>query len=120
MAIKWVEQLPLQGKKVFCRVDFNVPLDDRQQVSDDTRIQAALPTLKYILEAGGKLICASHLGRPKGEPVDAFRMEPVGARLAELLPGFQAIVEPSLAVNRAVGGAILVISRLLPQVYRWS
>jgi len=92
MAIKWVEQLPLQGKKVFCRVDFNVPLDDRQQVSDDTRIQAALPTLKYILEAGGKLICASHLGRPKGEPVDAFRMEPVGARLAELLPGHQVLV----------------------------
>ena len=85
MTITWVDALPLEGKRVFCRVDFNVPLDAQQNVTDDTRISAALPTLQHILERGGKLICASHLGRPKGQVVEKLRMEPVGARLAELL-----------------------------------
>lgn len=87
MAIKWVDELDLAGKRVFCRVDFNVPLDDKQQVTDDTRIRAALPTIQHILKVGGKLICGSHLGRPKGKVVPELRMEPVGARLAELLGG---------------------------------
>lgn len=85
MAVKRVDQLELEGKRVFVRVDFNVPQDDSGGVTDDTRIRAALPTLKYILAAGGKLICGSHLGRPKGKVVEKLRMEPVGARLAELL-----------------------------------
>ena len=85
MAITWVDELPLEGKRVFCRVDFNVPLDGQQRVTDDTRIRAAIPTLKHILQRGGKLICASHLGRPKGKVVEELRMEPVGACLAELL-----------------------------------
>ena len=87
MAIKWVDELPIEGKRVFCRVDFNVPLDDQQRVTDDTRIRAALPTLQHILDRGAKLICASHLGRPKGKVVERLRMEPVGVRLAELLNG---------------------------------
>lgn len=87
MTIKRIDQLPLAGKRVFCRVDFNVPLNDRGEVADDTRIRAALPTLRQVLEAGGHLICASHLGRPKGKVVAGLRMEPVGARLAELLGG---------------------------------
>jgi phosphoglycerate kinase len=87
MAIKWVDQLALGGKRVLCRVDFNVPLDDNQNVTDDTRIRAALPTLRHILESGGKLICCSHLGRPKGKVVPGLRMEPVGAKFAELLGG---------------------------------
>ncbi|MFH1130792.1 MAG: phosphoglycerate kinase [Pseudomonadota bacterium] len=85
MTIIQFDKLPLAGKKIFCRVDFNVPLDDRQRVGDDTRIQAALPTIKHILNAGGFLICASHLGRPKGKPTPELKMEPVGVRLAELL-----------------------------------
>ncbi len=93
MAITWVDELPLEGKRVFCRVDFNVPLDSEQRVTDDTRIRAAIPTLKHILERGGKLICASHLGRPKGKVVEKLRMEPVGACLAELLgPDYQVLV----------------------------
>jgi phosphoglycerate kinase len=85
MSIRWVDELPLAGKTVFCRVDFNVPLDEQQRVTDDTRIRAAMPTLRHILEAGARLVCASHLGRPKGQVVESLRMEPVGARLAELL-----------------------------------
>jgi phosphoglycerate kinase len=85
MSITWVDKLPLGGKKVFCRVDFNVPLDDQLRVTDDTRIRESLPTIRHILKAGGKPVCASHLGRPKGKPNPKLRMEPVGAKLAELL-----------------------------------
>ncbi len=87
MAIKRVDQLDLANKKVFCRVDFNVPLDDQQRITDDTRIRKALPTIEHILGTGARLICASHLGRPKGKVVPELRMEPVGARLVELLGG---------------------------------
>ncbi|PIE65885.1 MAG: phosphoglycerate kinase [Deltaproteobacteria bacterium] len=83
--VKRVDQLDLKGKRVFVRVDFNVPLDDEGRVTDDTRIRAALPTIKHVLEKGGKLICGSHLGRPKGQVVEKLRMVSVGARLAELL-----------------------------------
>jgi phosphoglycerate kinase len=92
MPITWVDQLPLAGKRVFCRVDFNVPLDDQLRVTDDTRIRASLPTIQYILKAGGKLILASHLGRPKGKPNPKMRMEPVGARLRELLGGSWEVI----------------------------
>ncbi len=87
MAITWVDKLPVAGKRVFCRVDFNVPLDDQLRVTDDTRIRASLPTIEHLLKAGAKLILASHLGRPKGKPNPKMRMEPVGARLRELLGG---------------------------------
>jgi len=72
------------GKKVLCRVDFNVPLDGTT-ITDDTRIRAALPTIRQIVEQGGKLILASHLGRPKGEPNPAYSLAPVAPYLAELL-----------------------------------
>jgi len=100
--IKWVDQLDLAGKRVFCRVDFNVPLDGDRNVADDTRIRKALPTLKHILAAGGKLICASHLGRPRGQVREELRMEPVGARLAELLGGDYQVVAPDDCVGDAV------------------
>jgi len=85
--IKSVKDLPLSGKRVFVRVDFNVPLTPARGVADDTRIREALPTLKHVLAQGGKLILCSHLGRPKGKPEDKqkYSLEPVGARLAELL-----------------------------------
>lgn len=85
MGIKQIDEVDLAGKRVFCRVDFNVPLSKDGQVTDNTRIQAALPTIRHILERGGKPILASHLGRPDGKVVDKYRMEPVGAELARLL-----------------------------------
>ena len=83
MAIKWVDELPLSGKRVFVRVDFNVPLKDGT-ITDDTRIQAALPTIKYILEQGASLILMSHLGRPKGKTPE-LTLKPVAEHLAKLL-----------------------------------
>jgi phosphoglycerate kinase len=89
MAIKSIKELPLHGKRVFIRVDFNVPLTPAKGVADDTRIRESLPTIKYALEQGARLVLGSHLGRPKGKPEDKekYSLEPVGARLAELLGG---------------------------------
>src|ERR1700758_1352231 len=77
----------LRGKRVLVRVDFNVPLDAAGNITNDRRIRAALPTIQYILDAGGSAIVMSHLGRPKGDPKkDApFRMNHVAERLSQLL-----------------------------------
>ena len=84
--IRSIDQLDLAGKRVFIRVDFNVPLDKKTgAVKDDARIRAALPTIQYALQKRAKLILASHLGRPDGKVVAAMSLEPVGARLSELL-----------------------------------
>ncbi|WP_077214729.1 phosphoglycerate kinase [Bacillus dakarensis] len=79
-----VKDVDLKGKRVFCRVDFNVPMKDGQ-VTDETRIRAALPTIKYLMEQGAKVLLASHLGRPKGQVVEEMRLTPVAKRLSELL-----------------------------------
>nr|WP_199296630.1 phosphoglycerate kinase [Leptolyngbya sp. FACHB-711] len=75
----------LSGKRVFVRVDFNVPLDEQGKITDDTRIRAALPTIQYLTSNGAKVILASHFGRPKGKVVDSMRLTPVATRLSELL-----------------------------------
>lgn len=76
--------MELKGKRVFCRVDFNVPMEGGK-VTDETRIRAALPTIKYLMDQGAKVILASHLGRPKGQVVEELRLTPVAGRLSELL-----------------------------------
>lgn len=81
---KSVKDIELKGKTVFCRVDFNVPMKDGQ-VTDDTRIRAALPTIQYLMDQGAKVLLASHLGRPKGQVVEEMRLTPVAKRLSELL-----------------------------------
>ncbi|MFS0766414.1 MULTISPECIES: phosphoglycerate kinase [Peribacillus] len=80
---KSIRDIELKGKRVFCRVDFNVPMQDGK-ISDDTRIKAALPTISYLTEQGAKVILASHLGRPKGQVVEELRLAPVAERLSEL------------------------------------
>ena len=84
MAIRFIEDLPIEGKRVFIRVDFNVPLSNGA-ITDDTRVREALPTVRHAVARGAKVILASHLGRPKGVPNPEFKLEPVGALLAELL-----------------------------------
>ena len=82
---KTVKDLDVQGKKVLVRVDFNVPLDDQQNITDDRRIVSALPTIRYLLDHGAAVILMSHLGRPKGQVQPEYSLGPVATRLSELL-----------------------------------
>ena len=84
----------VRGKKVLVRTDFNVPLsgpDDAREITDDFRIRAALPTIEWLRERGANVVCASHLGRPKGAPSKKYSMAPVRARLAVLAPGVELL-----------------------------
>lgn len=82
---KTVKDIALQGKKVLMRADFNVPINDALEITDDTRIQATLPTIQYILDQGAALILMSHLGRPKNEPDPKYSLAPVAKALAKVL-----------------------------------
>ncbi len=82
---KNIGDIDLQGKKVIMRVDFNVPIDNEGRITDDTRINAALPSIRYVLERNTKLILMSHMGRPKGQVEEGLRLAPVGKRLSGLL-----------------------------------
>jgi phosphoglycerate kinase len=88
-----IADVPLQGKRVFIRVDFNVPLDRQGRVGDDTRIRASLPTIHHAKAAGAKVVLASHLGRPNGKVDPRYSLKPVAARLSELLGQAVALAE---------------------------
>lgn len=83
--MRFITDLDVKGKTVFLREDFNVPLDDNGEIRDDTRIHAALPTIRYLLDKGARLLLSSHLGRPKGQVVPKMSLTPVAKRLGELL-----------------------------------
>jgi phosphoglycerate kinase len=91
VSILSVDELEVAGRRVFVRVDFNVPLEG-STVTDDTRIRAALPTIESLLARGARLVLASHLGRPKGAPNPAYSLEPVATRLAELVSSAEVVL----------------------------
>jgi len=119
MAKQTVEDIKdLLGKKVLVRVDFNVPLDDKQNITDDTRISAAVPTIKYLSDKGAKVILVSHLGRPKSGPDDKLRLAPCAKRLSELLGKQVAMAkdcigpEVAKAVSALKDGEIILLENV--------
>ena len=112
-----IKDLDLKGKRVFIRVDFNVPIKDGK-VEDDTRIRASLPTIQYAIDKSGRVILASHLGRPKGERVDKYSLKPVAEHLAKLLKKPVAFAndcigpEADAAVEKLGDGHVLVLENL--------
>ena len=109
MTMKSIEEVELESKRVFLRADLNVPLNPNREVADDTRIVSVLPTIKYILRKGGRLILASHLGRPKGEKDDRFSLLPVAEKLQDLLDR-DVIMAPD-----CVGDGVRVVSNQLKE-----
>jgi len=99
MSKKSVRDVEVAGKRVFVRVDFNVPVENGQ-ITDDTRIRETLPTIKFLVEKGAKVILASHFGRPKGQVVEELRLTPVAAKLAELLG--QSVIKADVSVGEIV------------------
>jgi len=103
--MKYIDQIDMKGKRVFIRVDFNVPMDSAQNVTDDTRVRAHVKTIKYAREMGAKVIVASHLGRPKGKRVAEFSLKPVVKILSGLLGKEVIFVDDCVGekVEQAVG-----------------
>ena len=101
---KTMKDIEVTGKRVFVRVDFNVPMEEGK-ITDDTRIRAALPTITYLVEKGAKVILASHLGRPKGEVKEELRLTAVGERLSELMGKVVTKLDESIgeSVEKVVG-----------------
>lgn len=97
MRKKSIQDIDVHGKRLLIRVDYNVPLDSSGAISDDTRIRATLPTIRYLLERNARIILCSHLGRPGGKAVDSLRLAPVAERLSELLD------KPVAALRDCVG-----------------
>lgn len=118
MTKKTIKDIDVAGKRVLVRVDFNVPLDKNGNVSDDTRIKAALPTINYLAEQKAKVILISHLGRPKGKVDQKYTMDPVAKRLSELMGRAVMKVDdcigdaPQAAIERMEGGDVVLLENV--------
>jgi phosphoglycerate kinase len=118
MGIKTISELDIAGRRLFVRVDFNVPLTPDGKVSDDTRIRESLPTIKLAIEKGARVVLASHLGRPKGKVDKKYSLEPVAARLAELIDADVALTDEPVGdgarkvVNDLKAGAVALLENL--------
>jgi phosphoglycerate kinase len=116
--IKTIKDISLEGKRVFVRVDFNVPLGANGEITDFTRIDAALPTIRKLVEDGAKVILASHLGRPDGERVDSMSLEPVAPALAKRLNTSVIFLENCIgedvenAISRLANGQVVLLENL--------
>jgi phosphoglycerate kinase len=113
-----IQDLDVAGKRVFVRVDFNVPVDDENEITDDTRIRAALPTIQYLMDKGARIILASHFGRPKGEVKEKYRLGMAAQRLAELL-GTQVLMArdcigegPRNLIEKMKPGEVILLENL--------
>ncbi len=116
--MKSIRELNLSGKRVLVRVDFNVPMDEQNRITDDTRISMVLPTIRYILQEKGKLILCSHMGRPKGKKVDSLSLAPVASHLQSLL-GVRVTLAPDCVgaevaalVEKMAAGEVLLLENL--------
>ncbi|ELK43875.1 phosphoglycerate kinase [Brevibacillus agri] len=114
---KSIRDVELAGKRVFCRVDFNVPMQDGK-ITDDTRIRAAVPTIRFLMEKGAKVILASHFGRPKGQVVEEMRLTPVASHLSSLLDKEVRKLDDSIgadveaAVGRMENGDVILLENV--------
>jgi len=106
MVIRTVDQIELKEKRVLIRVDFNVPQDEKNHITDDTRILLSLPSIRFVSKAGGKVILASHLGRPKGKKDPKFSLAPVAERLSQLMGEKVALATDCIGeeVQKQIGG----------------
>ena len=118
MPIRTLDQIELKGKRVFVRVDFNVPQNEKNEVTDDTRILLSLPTIRYAMKAGAKTILASHLGRPKGKKDPKYSLSPVAGRLSQLLGNKVGLAsdcmgsEVEIEIARMKEGEVLLLENL--------
>ena len=112
-----IADIPLQGRRVLMRVDFNVPIRNGA-IADDTRIRASIPTIRYALDRGATVILCSHLGRPKGKPNPEFSLRPVAKRLSELLGRPVEFAEDAVgpaaaaAIDRAGPNGVVLLENL--------
>ncbi len=97
-----IKDIQVNGKEVLMRCDFNVPYNSELEITDDTRIQAALPSINYLLENGAKLVLCSHMGRPAGQPEEKYSLRPVGLRLAELLGAPVAFADDTIGEHATI------------------
>jgi phosphoglycerate kinase len=118
MDLKFIDQIPLKGKRVLIRADFNVPVDELNNITDDNRIRGVLPTINYALDEGAKVILASHMGRPKGKPEAKYSLITVAKRLKRLLNKEIVFVDEAIgkkveeAVARMKPGEVMLLENL--------